>query len=185
MTSTGDDGPDAYAAAIRKRAVLLDRGKYFDDFAVGQKLEHHWGRTLTQADNVLFNSLTLNYNPLYQNLDQARAQGHPSELINPHLVFLVVFGLSVEDLSEKGGAFLGVQDLAFRRDAYPGDTVYASSTVTSLRPSESRPDMGIATWHTTGTSVDGDLFVEFWRTNLIPRSPAVATATSAAPGGAA
>jgi itaconyl-CoA hydratase len=168
--------PDDLVARIEQRAVLLEKGNYFDDFEVGHELAHHWGRTVTQSDNLVFNSLTLNYNPLYLNADYARDRGHPREVINPYLVFLVVFGLSVEDLSEKGGAFLGVENLVFHRHAYDGDTVYARSTVTALRPSGSRPDHGIATWHTVATTRDGDVFLEFTRTNLIPRRPGLVAA---------
>jgi acyl dehydratase len=161
-------------ASLQRRAVLLEKGNHFEDFTVGQEWKHRWGRTLTQADNVLFNSLTLNYNPLYLNGDHAREQGHPGELINPYLVFLIVFGLSVEDLSEKGGAFLGVERLIFHRHVVEGDTVSARSTVTALRSSGSRPDHGIATWHTRGTASNGEVLLEFTRTNLIPRRPSSA-----------
>jgi acyl dehydratase len=169
------DDVDPIANSLRERAELFEKGNFFDDFSLGQEFVHHWGRTLTQSDNVLFSSLTLNYNVLYLNAESARSAGHPREVINPHLVFLMVFGLSVEDLSEKGGAFLGVENLAFHRTCYDGDTVYARSTVTALRPSTSRPDHGIATWHTVGVTSAGELIVDFHRTNLIPRRQQVAS----------
>jgi itaconyl-CoA hydratase len=166
---------------FRSRARKLPKGNLYDDFQVGQVFQHHWGRTLSESDNTLFSSLTLSYNPLYFNLPYARAHGHRQTVINPMLVFLTVFGLSVEDLSEAGGLFLGVDDLTFHRRVYPGDTLVARSTVVDKRESASRPDSGIVTWHTEGFSAD-DLrssaspeirVVDFRRSNLIPkRGPA-------------
>lgn len=147
------------------------RGHHFEDFTVGRRFDHHWGRTVTESDAVLFSTLTLAYNPVYFNRERARAGGHRDLLVNPLLVFDVVFGLSVEDLSEKGGLFLGVEDLTFHRDVYPGDTLYAGSVVLSARPSESRPGHGIVSWRTEGTDLDGNLVIDFTRTNLVPRRP--------------
>jgi acyl dehydratase len=140
---------------------------------------------LNEADNSLFTALTLSFNPLYLNAQYARAHGHPSIVINPMLVFLTVFGLSVEDLSEAGGLFLGVDQLAFHRSVYPGATLVARSTVVDKRESQSRPGTGIVTWHTEGfllmefdtfssPSSDGleslsNLAVDFRRSNLVPK----------------
>jgi len=91
----------------RSRAKKLPKGHLFEDFSLGQVFQHHWGRTLNEGDNTLFSTLTLSYNPLYFNEPYARAHGHPTSPVNPMLVFATVFGLSVEDLSEAGGLFLG------------------------------------------------------------------------------
>jgi len=84
---------------FQARARKLAKGNLFEGFQVGQVFQHHWGRTLNQSDNTLFSTLTLSYNPLYFNAPYARAHGHPAPVVNPMLVFLTVFGLSVEDLS--------------------------------------------------------------------------------------
>lgn len=159
---------------LRARAVVREKGRFYEDFTIGQVLEHHWGRTLTAADNVLFSSLTLNYNPLYLNAEFAIERGHPTQQINPYLVLLVVFGMSVEDLSEKGGAFLGIEHLTFHRPVYPDATVYARSEVTAKRPSRTRPDEGIVTWQTEGRLSSGDVILNFSRTNLITRKKVAA-----------
>ncbi len=113
----------------RAKARKLPKGNLFEDFQLGRVFEHHWGRTLNEGDNTLFSTLTLSYNPLYFNAPYARAHGHAKIVINPMLVFLTVFGLSVEDLSEAGGFFLGVDNLTFHRRIYPGATLVARSTV--------------------------------------------------------
>lgn len=157
---------------VLKRARLLKRGRDYEDFDVGQVFHHHWGRTINEGDNSLFSTLTLSFNPLYFNAEYARAHGHPNVVVNPMLVFLVVFGLSVEDLSEGGGLFLGVDSLTFHRPVYPGDTLTARSTVVEKRPSASRPDSGIVTWHTAGFNQRGEPVVEFRRSNLLRRREA-------------
>ena len=89
--------------------------------------------------------------------------------MNPLLVFLTVFGLSVEDLSEAGGLFLGVEDLGYGPPVYPGDTLTARSTVTDKRESDSRPESGIVTWHTRGYNQRGEQVIEFHRTNFVAK----------------
>ena len=83
------------------------------------------------------------------------------------LVLCTVVGMSVEDLSEDGGPFLGLEDCTFHRPVYPGDTLTARSTVTTTRTSSSRPGVGIVTWHTEGYDQAGELVVDFVRTNLV------------------
>ena len=86
------------------------------------------------------------------------------------LVLCTVVGLSVEDLSEAGGPFLGVDECAFHRPVYPGDTLSASSTVVSARESESRPQFGIVTWRTEGRNQRGELVVDYRRSNLVAKA---------------
>jgi acyl dehydratase len=155
-----------------KDAPLKVRGQAFEDFEIGRVFVHHWGRTINEGDNSLFTTLTLNFNPLYFNRDYAHAHGHPDVVVNPMLVFTTVFGLSVEDLSERGGAFLGVEDLSFHLPVYPGDTLSARSTVVDRRLSEKRPGFGIATWHTEGFNQRGERVIDFRRTNMVVRMSA-------------
>jgi itaconyl-CoA hydratase len=135
-------------ADLKARARPWRRGNTFEDFEVGRQYRHHWGRTLTAGDNVLFTTLTLHYNPLYTNADCARARGFPDLVVCPLLLFNTVFGLSVEDLSEGGGPFLGVDRLTYRRPVIVGETVYADSQVVDRRETTSRPGYGIVTWRT-------------------------------------
>jgi itaconyl-CoA hydratase len=143
------------------------RGHAFEDFEVGRVFEHHWGRTITEGDAVLFSTATLAYNPLYFNAEHARRLGHPTLVVNPMLVFTTVLGLSVEDLSEAGGPFLGVDELAFHAAVYPGDTLSSRSEVVAARASKSRPGTGIVTWRTEGRNQRDELVVEFRRSNLV------------------
>ena len=154
---------------IRDRAELWKKGRLFEDFEVGMQFRHHWGRTVSESDTLLFSTLTLAFNPLYFNRDYARAHGHPDIVVNPHLLFNVVLGLSVEDLSEIGGPFLGVYDLVYHGPVYPGTTLRAESETTEVRVSDSNPANGIVTWSSRGIDSDGDTVVSFRRSNLVRR----------------
>lgn len=149
---------------------LRRRGNTFEAFEVGRVFEHHWGKTLTAGDNSLFAAVTHAYNPLHLNAEHARAEGHPDVVVSSMLVLCVVVGLSVEDLSEIGGPFLGIDDLTFHRPVHPGDTLTARSTVVEARASRSRPTTGIVTWHTEGRNQHGELVVDYRRTNLVAKS---------------
>lgn len=159
--------------SFREKAKDWKKGHFFDEFDLGQIFEHHWGRTINEGDNSLFTALTLSYNPLYFNQEYARAYGHPGIVIHPMLVFLTVFGLSVEDLSEVGGVFLGVEKLVFSHPVHVGDTLTARSAVINLRNSESRQNAGIATWYTEGFNQRQQQVVAFRRTNLVNKRGSV------------
>ncbi|MGC5025066.1 MaoC family dehydratase [Tsukamurella sp. DT100] len=151
---------------------LRERGTYFEDHVIGRSFDHHWGRTIHASDNIEFSTQMLAFNPEYFNREVALERGHRDEVVNPLLVFGVVFGLSVEDLSEAGGPFLGGTDVTYHRSVYPGETLYARSTVVDARTSTSRPGAGIVTWHTEGRTADGEVVIDFHRTNLVRRRPA-------------
>jgi itaconyl-CoA hydratase len=145
---------------------VVAHGRRFEDFEVGQAFLHHWGRTITAADNTLFSTSMCCWLPMYLNVPYAQSHGHPDAVVHPMLALCTVVGMSVEDLSEGGGAFLGLEDCTFHRSVYPGDTLVARSTVVAMRRSQSRPG-GIVTWRTEGHNQHGDLVVDFTRTNLV------------------
>jgi itaconyl-CoA hydratase len=155
--------------ADRSFAVVpsKQRGTKYEDHVIGKTFRHHWGRTVTEADNVLFCTATLSYNPAYFNVDIARELGFPTCLINPLLVLLIAIGLSVEDLSENSEAFLGLDEVRFGSPMHAGDTVYAESEVIERRLSSSRIGSGIVTWRTRATNQMGAEVVQFKRSNLL------------------
>ena len=161
---------------FRARAKLWPKGRLYEDFEVGQEFVHHWGRTITEGDAILFTTLTMSFNPLYFNRAYAKAHGHRDIVVNPHLVFNVVLGLSVQDLSEIGGPFLGVYDLAYDRPVYPGTTITARSVTTEARVSGSDARNGIVTWATEGFDEAGKRVVGYRRSNLVRRRTATEVA---------
>ena len=154
-------------AEIKASAKLRARGKLYDEFEIDERVYHHWGRTITEADTIQFTHLTLSYNPLYFNKEYAIAHGHPDIVVNPQLVFNVILGLSVEDCSEGiAGPFLGVFDLTYHQPVYPGDTLTAQSVTKDKRLSKSDSNRGIVTWHTEGFNQKGERVIDFGRSNL-------------------
>jgi len=161
---------EAIVADLKARAKLWRRGNRYEDFSAGQGFIHHWGRTLGEVDNTIFTTLTMNYNPQYLNNEIAKANGFDGGIpINPLLVFNTVLGMSVEDLSEGGGPFLGVDKCIYGVPVYPGDTLTATSAVISARESSKRPKFGIVTWATRGVNQLGNEVIKFERSNLISK----------------
>lgn len=152
-----------------KKIKRVIRGRFFEDFEVGEKYYHHWGRTLTQTDNVLFSTLTMNFNPIYFNDEWAKICGYKGVVINHFLVFNVVLGMSVEDLSEQALALLGYTDIKFYQPVYPGDTIYSFSEVIEKRESKSRPEAGIVTFKTTGVNQNAEIVIDYKRSVLVKR----------------
>jgi acyl dehydratase len=144
----------------------VERGCLYEDFTEGRVFEHHWGRTLTTGDSLLFNNLTMNFNPIHFNAEYAKRLGYEGMVVNPLLVLTTVLGLTVEDLSEAGGPFLGIDDVRFLQPVYAGDTVYARSEVLSRRESASRPGWGIVEWRTSAVNQHGTLILDYRRRNL-------------------
>src|SRR3974390_1775801 len=137
-------------------------GSFFEDFAVGQVLQHATPRTLTSGDIAFYNSL---YGPRFavQSSDEfARAVGYPRSPIDDFLVFHIVFGKTVPDVSLNAVANLGYAGCYFRKPVYPGDTLTALSEVIGLKENSSRKT-GIVYVRTTGTNQDGAPVLEYVR----------------------
>ena len=156
---------------LLNRAVLWKKGRFYEDQPEGEERVHHWGRTFTETDSILFSTLTLSFNPIYTNREYARQLGYRDLVINPLLVFNTALGLSVEDNSEVGGAFLGVDKLVYHEVVYPGDTMIAKSVTTSKRLSTKHNHMGIITWRTAGWNQLGEMVIEFNRSNFVNFGP--------------
>jgi len=161
-----DASPEDDIPPFMKKAVLWEKGRDAEDFRIGDQFPHHWGRTINDADNGLFTMLTQMFNPLYFNEPYAQAQGHPTIVVNPLLVFNMVFGMSVEDLSENRGVFVGINECKFHAPVYVGDTLRATSEVIDKRRSKSNAANHILTWRTRGLNQDNKLVMEYVRSNL-------------------
>jgi itaconyl-CoA hydratase len=149
-------------------------GRYYEDFNLGDTYHHHWGRTLTEGECSLFTTWTMNANPLYFNRAYAQSLGHPRCPVNPLLVMNVVFGMTVEDLSEQALAHLGYWNMVFHKPVYPDQTLFAESTVLDKRLSESKDDRGIVHVKTTGRTEDGTVVLTYERKILVKLKAAYA-----------
>jgi len=157
------------ASANPDRVIVLVRGHRYEDFTEGKVFVHPQRKTVLEGDNALFTTLTMHYNPLYLDRERAKAAGEPDIVVNPLLVFNLVFGLTVEDLSEGGGPFLGIEQLEYGVRVHAGDTLRASSTVISARRSNKHEHYGIVMWETEGINQNNELVIRYRRSNLVRR----------------
>jgi itaconyl-CoA hydratase len=145
-------------------------GKFFEDLEPGARWRHAVGRTITEADNVLFCALTMNTQPLHLNADFAEKSQFGQRIVNGLLTLGLVVGLSVSELTEGTiVANLGYDRVAHRNPVFHGDTVYAETEVLEKRESASRPDCGIVRLRQVGRKADGTEVVSFERTVLFYR----------------
>ncbi|WP_126663507.1 2-methylfumaryl-CoA hydratase [Haloterrigena salifodinae] len=173
--------PDTFAQAL-ERADTKEKGNCFEDFEEGDVIEHDPGLTLTRFGNEQWMSQTLNHDPAYWRTDAAEARGFDEPPIHPDYLTAATLGITVEDLSEKGGYFLGRTDVRFPdTPVYAGAELHVESEVVNCATSNSRPEYGIVSWHTRGTDAEtGEVLCSYERTNMIPRREPVATDGSGA-----
>lgn len=153
------------------------RGRFFEDFEVGDVYEHPLGRTITSSDNIWFSLLTLNTAPVHFDHHYARQTEFGKPLVNSCLTLALVTGESVTDISQNAMANLGWDDIRLPRPVFEGDTIYARSEVLDKRESRSRNSVGIVTVRTVGFNQDGAEVISFRRTAMIYRRAAGLTAS--------
>lgn len=158
---------------MTERKRIRQRGLWFEEFEIGAVYEHRPGRTLTEADNVLFTTLTMNTQPLH--LDAyASAQQAPfhERLVNSMLSLSTLVGLSVAQLTQGTiVANLGFSDVSFPAPVRLGDTIYAETLVLDKRPSASRPGEGIVTLEHSARNQHGVVVAKATRTTLVRMRP--------------
>ncbi|WP_407571707.1 MaoC family dehydratase [Deinococcus altitudinis] len=143
-------------------------GRCFEDFRVGQVIEHPLGRTVTQTDNIWFTLLTGNTNPLHFDVHYAAHTEFGRPLINSAFTVALVTGLSVADMSQNA-VNLGWDEVRLPHPLFEGDTLYARSEVLELRESRSRPHQGVLSFRSSGYNQSGVVVLEFKRTVLVYR----------------
>ncbi|MFF5081899.1 MaoC family dehydratase [Actinoplanes sp. NPDC000266] len=141
-------------------------GRYYEDFTVGDTYRHPLGRTISETDNTWFTLLTMNTNQSHFNVDYAARTPYGKLLVNSTLTVAIVTGLSVVDISQHAFANLGWDEIRMPHPVFVGDTIYARSTVLSMRESASRPYAGIVSFATTGFNQDGADVITWKRTVL-------------------
>ena len=142
-------------------------GKYFEELEVGMHFKHSAGRTVTEMDNVLFSSLTMNTQPLHVNDDFASNTEFGQRIVNGIFTLGLVVGLTVADISE--GTIIA--NLSYDKVVHPNptvhnDTIYAETEVLEKRESKSRMNAGIVKLRHWGKKSDGTVVIEFERTAM-------------------
>ena len=173
VSAANDSADMAGQEAVKK--VIVQRGLWFEEFETGVLYQHRPGRTITEADNVLFTTLTMNTQALH--LDAAFSDALPpfnQRLVNSMFTLSTLVGLSVAQLTQ--GTIvgnLGFGEVAFPKPLFHGDTLYAETTVVDVTPSSSKPDRGVVTVETRGYNQDGTEVLFFRRKVLVPRRGSV------------
>jgi acyl dehydratase len=122
-------------------------GRHFDEWNVGDRLEHEIRRTVTETDNLLFSVMTHNPQPLHIDLEAAKASEFGQILVNGTFTFALMIGLTIADTTLGTlVANLGYDKLVMPKPVFIGDTMRATTEVTELRESKSRPNAGIVTF---------------------------------------
>lgn len=161
-------------AAGEKGRRVTQRGLWFEEFEVGTVYEHRPGRTVTEADNVLFTTLTMNTQALH--LDAAFAAAQPGfdgqRLINSMFTLSTIVGLSVAQLTQGTLVVnLGFADIAFPAPMFAGDTLYAETQCTGKRESRSRPREGVVELVHVGRNQHGTVVARAARSTLVRLRP--------------
>ena len=161
-------GRTSHPAANGDRRRIVQQGLWFEDFEFDVLYEHRPGRTITEADNVLFTTLTMNTQALH--LDAAYSEGttYGERLVNSMFTLSTLVGLSVAQLTQGTiVANLGFGDIAFPKPLFHGDTLYAETVLTDKRLSRSRAGEGIVTLSHTGRNQHGDVVATATRQTMV------------------
>lgn len=145
------------------------RGRFFEDFEVGDVYHHPLGRTITSTDNIWFTLLTQNTAPIHFDHHYAAQTEFKMPLVNSALTLALVTGQSVTDISQNVIANLAWDEIRLPNPVFEGDTVYSQSEVLDKRESKSRPNAGIVTVKSTGFNQDGKVVITFKRTVMVYR----------------
>jgi acyl dehydratase len=147
-------------------------GKYYEDLEVGLVIRHDLGRTITEMDNVLFSSLTMNPQPLHLNEDFASKTQFGQRIVNGILSMGIVVGISTADLTQGTIiANLGYENVNHPHPLFHGDTLYVETEIVGKRESKSSPNAGLVTMKHTGRNQNGVVCVEVTRTALFLKRP--------------
>ncbi|WP_296214261.1 MaoC family dehydratase [Corynebacterium sp. YSMAA1_1_F7] len=153
---------------------VVQRGLWFEEFTEGVVYRHQPGRTVTEADNTLFTTMTMNTQPLHIDAAWAATQdGFRGErLVNSMFTLSTVVGLSVSQLSLGTiVANLGFSEISFPAPMFHGDTLYAETRCVGKRLSKSRPGQGIVELEHIGRNQDGTIVCKATRKTLMQCAP--------------
>jgi len=148
-------------------------GRHFEDWTIGDRIEHEIHRTITETDNLLFSTMTHNPQPLHIDAEAAKASEFGQILVNGTFTFALMVGLSVGDTTMGTlVANLGYDKLVMPKPVFIGDTMRAETEVTDLRDSRSRPSAGIITFQHELINQRSEIVCRCLRTALVHRRPA-------------
>lgn len=143
------------------------KGRFYEDFEVGDIYQHPLGRTITESDNTWFTLVSMNPNQLHFNREYGARTDFGRRLVDSTLTLSIVTGLSVSDISQNVFANLGWDEVRLPNPLFIGDTLYAETRVLEKRQSKSRPQVGIVKVETRGVNQGGKVVINFKRTIMV------------------
>jgi len=146
--------------------------RFYEDLEVGDVYRSRFGRTVTETDNLLFTTLTMNTNQLHFNAAYAEKTRWGKPLVNSTFTLALVTGLSVQDVTEHAAANLAWTDISLPNPVFFGDTIWAETEILEKRESRSNPNVGIVGMRTRGINQRREVVIEFGRTIMIYRRSA-------------
>jgi acyl dehydratase len=148
--------------------VVVQRGLWFEELEPGVLYKHSPGRTITEADNTLFSTMTMNPQALHLDAAFSARTEFGERLVNSLLTMAVLVGQSVAHLTQGTiVANLGFRDVEFPAPVRHGDTIYGETTVLEKRLSASRPGQGIVTFRHVARNQHGDVVAIVVRSTLM------------------
>ena len=148
------------------------RGRFYEDFDVGDVYKSRLGRTITETDNVWFTLLTLNTNQMHFNTPYTEGTRFGKPLVNSTFTLALVTGMTVPDTSENATANLSWTDIKLPKPVFVGDTLWAESEILEKRESKSNANVGIVTMRCRGVNQRHEVVIEFKRTFMVYRRDA-------------
>ena len=143
-------------------------GRYLEDFEVGDIYKHWPGKTITEAEDHLFCMITMNHHPLHTNMwfDEHETEVGQNVVVG-NLVYSLVLGMSVPDVSGAALFNLAVEELTHKKPTFHGDTIYAETRVLDKVESKSKDDRGVVTVETKGFNQRGEEVCYFRRKLMV------------------
>jgi acyl dehydratase len=152
-------------------------GLYFEEFEPGQVIEHTTRRTVTETDNVLFSTLTLNLAPLHLDAEYSKGTIYGQRLVNSLFILGLVAGITVPETTQ-GTTLgnLGFNEVKFPKPVFHGDTIRVRTEIVDKRVSKSRDDSGIVTFRHQGINQRDEVVCDAVRVGLMLKKAVGATA---------
>ena len=164
------DQPQASGIQPRKEQPLRESSSlYFEDFTLGNIVQHQQGRTVTEVDNMWQSLISMNAHPLHKvNKSNPAKELNHKTLVSSLVTLSIVGGLSLASAGARSVKNLGWKQVSLPHPVFVGDTLYAESKILSKSRSESRPDQGIVTVETRGLNQQGQVCLIGQRSFVMP-----------------
>lgn len=148
-------------------------GRWYDQFEIGEIIDHEIRRTVTESDNVMFSTMTMNPAAIHLDYDYCARTEFGKPLVNSCFTLGLVVGLTIADttLGTTVGN-LGFEDVKFPKPVFYGDTLRAQTEIAAKRESKSRPTQGVVTFIHRGLNQRGEIVCEARRLALMMKKPA-------------